>query len=138
MDGNNGEDEILRKRSRRAQKRLGISLLKQFHPRFLEDADTRLHVVRIMRKQVARFMDEAGGHESVQRELLCKHAAFMHIRLESMETEALEGKLLDWGEFTQALNCFVGLLRSLGLERRTKQVGDFQSYIAGKERNGHK
>lgn len=130
------KDEILRKPGKRAQKRLDVALSTKFTPRFLDDADTRLHVVRLMRKRVTALMDDAGGHESVQRAMLVKHATFMHIRLESMETEALEGKPINWGEFTQAINALCGLLGRLGLEKRMKSAKDLTTYLA--ERNGGK
>jgi hypothetical protein len=67
----------LKRKGQRAQARKDVALSTKFTPRFLDDADTRLHVVRLMRKRVAALMDDAGGHESLQREMLVKHATFM-------------------------------------------------------------
>jgi hypothetical protein len=128
------EDEILRKRGRRSQKRLDLALSKQFNPRFLEDADSRISVVRTIRKNVQRMMQDAGGHESYQKEILCKRAVFIATLLESLEVRALEGEALDWGSYVQACNGLCGLLGKLGLSRAVKKAGGLQEYI--KQRNG--
>jgi hypothetical protein len=64
----------------------GRGPINEIYTSLLDDADTRLHVVRLMRKRVAQLMESAGGDESVQRAMLVNHATSMQIRLESMET----------------------------------------------------
>jgi len=57
---NNGHDEesdqsataTIRKQSRRQQKRFDLSLEKQFQPHFRSDADSRIAVVKTIRKRV--------------------------------------------------------------------------------------
>jgi len=134
MSKDKRDDQPLKKKGRRARVRKDLLLPGQWTPRLLEHADTRLHIVRVLRKKVARLMEEAGGHESYQKEMLCQHAVFMHVRLESMETEALEGKPLDWGQLTQCVNALSGILTKLGLSKRMKSAKDLTTYL--KERNG--
>src|SRR5688572_20671151 len=52
MDKDKRAEQILRKKGRKAQKRLDVALSQQFNPRFLEDADSRIAVVRTLRKRV--------------------------------------------------------------------------------------
>lgn len=138
---NNGHDEApdqsatatIRKQSRRQQKRLGLSLAKQFQPHFWQDADSRIAVVRTIRKRVELMKEHAGGNESYQREILCQRAVFVAILLETAETKAAEGEPLDLSAYVQAVNCLQGLLRALGLEKRMKQAGGLQAYLNGKE-----
>ena len=127
-------EKNLERKGQRTAGRKTVSLPVRFTPRFLDDADSRIAVVRQIRKLTARLMDEAGGHESFQREMMCSHAAFLHVRLTTLEVEALEGGKLDWGSFIQAINSLSGVLKMLGLERRLKQVGGLKAFI--KERNG--
>jgi hypothetical protein len=49
----------------------------------------------------------------------------------------LEGKVIDWASFTQAINTLCGLLGRLGLERRVKQAGGVLEYVKEKHRNGN-
>jgi hypothetical protein len=138
MDNKNGRQTAdIRKRGHRQQQKIDLALSKSFHPRFLSDADNRIAVVRTMKRMIERLKVDAGGNESFQKEMLCQHAVFMHVLLETMETKALEREpSFDIGAFTQAINCLTGLLRNLGLERRVKQAGGLNAYMA--ERNGKK
>jgi hypothetical protein len=102
------------------------SLPVKFEPRFLDDADSRIAVVRTIRKRV-ELLKEHCGADSYQKEMMCLHAAFLHVRLESMEVEALEGEPFNAGEFTQAVNCLTGLLKALGLDKHAKNVTDLKA-----------
>ncbi len=86
----NGEHADIRKQGRRAQKRIQLALSKQFNPRFLEDADNRIAVVRTIKKRVEQLMVDAGGSESPQKAYLVKRAVFVATLLETIEVEALE------------------------------------------------
>ena len=130
------QEQILRKKGRRARKRLDVVLSKQFTPRLLDDADNRLAIVRSIKKKVELLMHDAGGNESTQRAMLIKHAVFLHVLLETQETELAETGKLDLGSFVQAINSLVGLLRMLGLEKRLKAAnGDLSTYLARREAN---
>src|SRR6266545_174343 len=121
MDERNGQTATIRKQSRRQQKRLGLALSKQFKPHFWSDADSRIAVVRTIRKRVELMKSHAGGNESYQREILCERAVFVAILLETAETKAAEGEPLDLAAYVQGVNALTGLLRALGLEKRMKQ-----------------
>jgi len=127
------DQQVLRRKGRRARKKLDIVLGKTFTPRFLDDADQRLRVVRSIRRKVELLMRDAGGNESMQRAMLVKHATFLHVLLETQETELAESGSIDLGSFVQAINSLVGLLRMLGLEKRIKKAGGLASYLEAKE-----
>jgi len=69
----------IRKQGRRQQKRLDLALSNQFQPRFWQDADSRIAVVRTIRKRVELLKSHASGDESAQRDILCQRAAFVAI-----------------------------------------------------------
>lgn len=106
---------------------------RTFCPRFWESSDARIAVVKIIKKRYERLKADAGGDESYQRDLLIQRAAFMSILIETQEVEAAESRDFDLGVYTQATNTLMGLLKTLGLEKRIKSVGDLQSYLAEKK-----
>jgi hypothetical protein len=108
-------------------------LPRTFCPRFWESSDARISAVKIIKKRYERLKQDAGGDESYQRDLLIQRAAFMSILIETQEVEASEGQSFDLGVYTQATNTLMGLLKTLGLEKRIKSVADLKSYLAGKE-----
>src|SRR5438105_10480215 len=125
--------ETLRKRGRRPQGRLDVSLRKQFRPRFWEDSDNRIGVVKLIKRRYELLKSHAGGDESAQRDLLCQRCAFVSVILETKEVIAAETGNLDMGSYVQAINCLVGLIRALGLGRRIKSVGGLKDYLESKE-----
>lgn len=126
----------IRKQGRRAQKRQdaaqGLTLTKQFKPRFWEDADSRVSVVRQIRRRYELLKSHCGGEESIQRDLLCQRATFLSVHIETLEVEAAEGSGLDVGSYVQSLNCLNGLLKTLGLDKRVKNVTDLKTYLEEK------
>jgi hypothetical protein len=104
----------------------------KFKPRFWKDSDSRIHVVRLVRKRYQLLMENCGGHESYQRDLLCQRVAFLSCVIETKEVKAAEGEDLDLGSYTQMVNALVGLLRILGLEKRLRNVTDLKAYLDGK------
>ena len=102
-------------------------------PRFLEQADGRFGLVKAVRERVERLKQDSGA-ASIQQELICSRVGFISLLLETQETRALEdGKLPEsMGTYLQAVNCLVGLLRVLGMEKHARDVGDLKSYLAEK------
>jgi hypothetical protein len=124
----------LHKRSQRRQRSREVSLSNKFTPRFWEDSDNRIGVVKLIRRRFELLKAHAGGHESMQRDLLCQRCAFVSVILETKEVKAAEGEDLDLGSYIQGINCLVGLLRALGLEKRIKSAGDLKAYLNEKEK----
>jgi hypothetical protein len=122
------------KRNSRKQKSRDVTLPVRFTPRFWEDSDNRISVVKLIRQRHELLKAHAGGHESAQRELLCQRCAFVSVILETKEVEAAEGGTLDLGSYVQGVNCLTGLLRALGLEKRMKSVSDLSAYLDEKEK----
>ncbi|MEI9866673.1 MAG: hypothetical protein WDN00_19395 [Limisphaerales bacterium] len=131
-----GEDTpSIHKRNARKQKSREVTLPARFTPRFWEDSDNRISVVKLIRQRHELLKAHAGGHESAQRDLLCQRCAFVSVILETKEVEAAEGGAMDLGSYVQAVNCLTGLLRALGLEKRLKSVGgDLSAYLDEKEK----
>jgi hypothetical protein len=108
-----------------------MNLPARFVPKFLDDADGRPHVIRVLRNRLEQLKDDAGV-DSYQKDLLAQRAIFIAAKLETMEVEAMTKNHIDFGSYTQATNCLLGLLKSLGLQRKAKEVMNLKSYIRSK------
>ena len=111
-----------------------MDLPARFVPKFLDDADGRPHVIRVLRNRLQQLKDDAGV-DSFQKDLLAQRAIFIAAKLETMEVEAMTKNHIDFGSYVQATNCLIGLLKSLGLQRKAKEVMNLKSYIKSK---GHR
>ena len=105
----------------------------KFSPRFWTDCDSRLAVVRNIRSRYHLLREACGGDESPQRDLLVQRIAFLAILIETSEVTAAEGGYIDTGVYVQSLNAFTGLLKTVGLDRRIKNVSDLKSYLEERE-----
>lgn len=110
------------------------SLPAKFSPRFWDHCDSRLAVVRNIRSRYNLLRDACGGHESPQRDLLVQRIAFLAILIETSEVIAAEGGHIDVGIYVQSLNAFTGLIKTVGLEKRVKNVTDLKAYLDSRER----
>ncbi len=128
-------ERIQRETERRHEKHppKTTTLSTRFVPRFWDQADSRLAIIREIRHRMERLQQDCGA-DSYQKELLCQRTIFIVCKLETMETCAVETGQFDTGVYCQAVNTLIGLLRSLGLERKAKKVDDLQSYVASKSR----
>lgn len=106
-----------------------------FEPRFLDDLDGRSNVTRRLRHRVAQLHSDLGGEDrlSYAQRSLCLRAIWLESWLEAREVDAAEGRPIDIGKQIQALNTLLGLWRTLGLERKARDVPDLQSYLRGRE-----
>ena len=80
--------------------------------------------------------EAVGGHESPQRDLLAQRIAFLAILIETFEVNAAEGQPFNVGSYVQAVNGFTGLIKTVGLEKRIKNVKDLQTYLEEREQAG--
>src|SRR4051794_21692167 len=64
---------------------------KKFHARTIDEADGRRSTVKKLRKDLQTLLKDTGA-DSIQKQILCKRAAFIALRLESMEADVADGK----------------------------------------------
>jgi hypothetical protein len=106
----------------------------KFLPRFWKDCDARLSVIQNIRGRHHLLSEACGGNESPQRELLAQRIAFLAILIETWEINAAEGESFDVGRYTQAVNAFLGLIKTVGLDKRIKSAKDLRTYLEEKDR----
>jgi hypothetical protein len=108
--------------------------------------DKRCAAARDVSAFLGQLWLDLGGVEglSVQELALCERATFIRHRILAYESAVLHNSLplelrgadkedrplpMTAGEYSNHANVLVGLLKSLGLKRRPRDVGDLQSYL---------
>jgi hypothetical protein len=108
------------------------TLPDRFTPRFLDRLDGRTQAARILRQRLAELQSDLGGDLSYQQASLTKRCIWLESWIETQEAKAAEGEDVSIGQQVQALNSLLGLYRTLGLERKAREVPDLASYLAKK------
>lgn len=114
------------------QQRKEIALPNRFRPQFWDEQDGRSVVVKEIRNRVAQLEQDCGA-DSYQKQLLCQHAVFIALQLETAQIDAVHGKPFNAGVYTQMVNCLSGLLAKLGLEKAIPKAIDLKAYVKHKE-----
>jgi hypothetical protein len=110
-----------------------VTLPERFVPQFWDEADGRVAVIKEIKRRCESLKADAQA-DSYQKDLLCQRAIFIVVQLETFEVVALQNGGLNAGVYTQMTNTLIGLLKSLGLERRAKQIDSLASYINKKRK----
>lgn len=98
--------------------------LPQYSNDWLEKLDGRTTIARAVQSRYATLVQDLGGMDflSYQRRSLCKRAIYIEAIIEQQELALSRGEEVDQGRLTQAVNTLIGLLKTLGLERISKEV----------------
>lgn len=106
-----------------------LAISTKFVPRFWQGEDSRLAVVKEIRRRVDRLKRDVGA-TSYQQEILCERAVFVLCQLETIECSAIAHKdPVDLGCYLQGVNALSGLLNKLGLERKVQKAGGLKRYL---------
>lgn len=117
--------------SKKPKAKRPATIASRFVPRFWEEADGRQLAVKEIKRRYETLLDHAGA-DSFQKELLVQRAVFVSVQLETMEIDAAQGNKFDAGVYTQMCNALLGMLKTLGLERRAKEIPALKAYVEGK------
>ena len=110
-----------------------VSLPEQFIPQFWDEADGRCSVIKEIRHRYEVLKGDTQA-DNYQKDLICQRAIFISVQLETMEMVASETGSFNAGVYTQMVNSLMGLLKSLGLERKRKNVVSLQEYVGQKKK----
>ena len=112
------------KGAKRSAKRVDIST--KFTPRFLADLDGRLAVVRELTRRLNQLVADLGGSTtmSYQQLALARRVIFLEGRLESMESDFVEGKESGGTlmTYTVASNALLGICKTLGIRKQAPTI----------------
>ena len=96
----------------------------QYTPNWLEGLDGRTALAQEMRRRYDAFVSDLGGDEvlSYAQRSLVTRALWLELHLQQQEEALASGADFDSGKWVQAVNSLQGVLKSLGLERKSKEV----------------
>lgn len=105
-----------------------IAIADKFVPRFWDGIDRRFGIVKEIRRRYRTLKADADA-DCIQKDMLVQRAIFIGVQLETMEVKAAESGEFEPGVYTQMVNCLMGLLRALGLERKRPNGKTLQGYL---------
>lgn len=110
------------------------TLPSEFRPRFLDTLDGRTQTARVLRQRLAEIQSDLGGADqlSYAQRSLARRAVWLEAWIETQEANAADGEKIEIGQQVSALNSLIGILKTLGLERKASQVPDLATYLKRK------
>jgi len=108
---------------------------ERFTPGYIDKLDGRTAIAVDMRARWTELTNDLGGADrlSYAQRSLVERALWIEHFIAIQEHALAAGGDADMGRMTQATNSLLGLYRTLGLERRVKDVTSLASYIADRE-----
>jgi hypothetical protein len=96
--------------------------------------DNRTRLASVVNERLQALSADLGDWESLsyQRRSLIKRVVWLEIVIEQQEAALSRNEETDQGKLTQAVNSLIGLLKTLGLDRVSRDVADLSQYLAGK------
>lgn len=112
---------------------LPMTLPARYEAGFPWRLDRRCKAVREMAADLVTLWQDLGGMGtlSTQERALCERVVYLRRRIIAHETAVMRDQkpLMTHGEHANCCNTLVGLLKTLGLERRALNVGTLKDYI---------
>lgn len=109
---------------------------ERFTPGYLARLDGRTTIAADLRARWDEITSDLGGADrlSYAQRSLIERALWLEHWLSVQERALAAGQYdaFDAGKWTQACNALQGILKTIGLERRTKDVTSLSDYIASK------
>ena len=108
-------------------------------PRYSSDwlarIDGRTKLAQAARMRLDDLHANLGGRDalSYQERSLCKRIVWLEAQIEQREAALARGEEIDEGRHTQSVNALVGLLKTIGLQRRQRDVPTLSEYLANRE-----
>ncbi len=119
-------ERTLERPGARTKERQVLAIPSRFVPRFWKDADSRIHVVRVIRRRYEQLKNDIGC-DSIQKDLLYQRAAFVSTILETHEVLVAEGGGLDLGAYVQACNALSPCRQDLAFRYVSYNVAAFSA-----------
>lgn len=108
----------------------------KFAPGYLDRLDGRTAVAVDMRQRWQQITDDLGGEATLsyaQRSLVERALWLEHwLAVQEQALAAGQYEAFDAGRWTQACNALQGILKTLGIERRARDVTDLATYLRSK------
>lgn len=104
-------------------------------PGWLDSLDGRYNIARELRARFDEVCNDLGGADrlSYAQRSLAERALWLEYWLSQQEQKLAKGADFDVSRWIQAANSLQGIYTRLGLERRTCEAPDLQTYLKSRE-----
>lgn len=105
---------------------------EKYSPDFMERLDRRTILGKAVSQRFEAVANDCGGLESLAhtRIGLIRRFLWMECVIEGIELQLAAGDQIDIGAYTQLTNTWLGLARTLGLERKSRPVRRLHEHLA--------
>ena len=109
----------------------------KYSPDWLQRLDGRTAIAKAVNQRMRHLVNDLGGADSLsyQEQSIVRRVVWVESLIESAELEMAKGRAMsteDHRRHLNNINTLIGLLKSLGLERRTRDVPSLGEYLAAK------
>ncbi|XKH00784.1 hypothetical protein LG325_11915 [Marinobacter nauticus] len=104
-----------------------------YSPDWLERLDGRTRLAQAVNQRYQALTADLGGDLSYQRRSLCKQVVWIEAVIEQQHAALSRGEDIDHGRLSNYVNTLIGLLKTIGLDRKAKDVPDLAEYLAKRE-----
>ncbi len=110
--------------ARKPKNRALVTIPGCWQPDFVERLDRRFKIAHAVRDRIAAIESDIGGRDTLSyaRRCLVRRLVWLEAVVETFEQRLAAGQTVDMGQYTQALNTLLGLLRSVGWERKPQNL----------------
>ena len=112
--------------------RLLGEIQEKYTPDFMERLDRRTVLGKAVSQRFETVAADCGGLEGLAHAKigLIRRFLWMECVIESIELQLAAGEQIDIGTYTQLTNTWLGLARTLGLERKSRPVRRLHEHLA--------
>jgi len=105
---------------------------EKYTPDFMERLDRRTVLGKAVSQRFEAVASDCGGIETLAHVKvgLIRRFLWMECVIEGIELQLAAGDQIDIGTYTQLTNTWLGLARTLGLERKSRPVRRLQEHLA--------
>lgn len=110
----------------------------RYTPGWLADLDKRTAVAQEMARRFDEVATDLGGADRLSylaRSLVSRYL-WSEYWIQQQERAIAEGREVDMGRYTQAVNSATGLANKLGLDRVARDVPDLQTFLQKRQQGG--
>ena len=107
----------------------------KFNHGWLQDLDSRTALARELRERYQALTDDLGGADrlSYAQRSMAERALWLERFLVLEEQNLASGKEFDAARWIQACNSLSGIFKTLGMERKARDVPSLHEYLQAKE-----
>jgi hypothetical protein len=118
--------------SRGKSMKLLATLPRRYRPDFMARLDKRTIFGQAIYDRYQRVTTDLGGIESLStlQQSLVRRLTWFEVMIEGMECRMAQGEQIDIGSWTQLVNTWLGIARTLGLERKAKRGKSLHELMA--------